>query len=107
MVQPTDSSALAASKVTEIHMVGRRGPSQARFTTKELRELGALPDTEVVVDPEELALDPAYVDPSAERAQGPLRRHRRDSGEHEHERENQFSHLRTRTAAAPPPVATP
>ncbi|MFJ8199508.1 FAD-dependent oxidoreductase [Streptomyces sp. NPDC096152] len=58
-------SALAASRVTEIHMVGRRGPSQARFTTKELRELGALPDTEVVVDPAELAPDPAYADPSA------------------------------------------
>ena len=69
-LSPTDMpqaalTALAASKVTEIHMVGRRGPSQARFTTKELRELGTLPDTEVVVDEEELALDPAYVDPSA------------------------------------------
>ncbi|MEU6652900.1 FAD-dependent oxidoreductase [Streptomyces sp. NPDC046900] len=66
---PTDMpqaalAALAESKVTEIHMVGRRGPSQARFTTKELRELGALPDTEVVVDEAELALDPAYTDPS-------------------------------------------
>ncbi|MFE9173845.1 FAD-dependent oxidoreductase [Streptomyces kebangsaanensis] len=58
-------ASLAASRVTEIHMVGRRGPSQARFTTKELRELGALPDTDVVVDPEELALDPAFTDPSA------------------------------------------
>ncbi|GAA1006626.1 MULTISPECIES: FAD-dependent oxidoreductase [Streptomyces] len=58
-------AALAASRVTEIHMVGRRGPSQARFTTKELRELGLLPDTDVVVDPRELALDPAYTDPSA------------------------------------------
>ncbi|MFJ3334439.1 FAD-dependent oxidoreductase [Streptomyces sp. NPDC086766] len=58
-------SALTASRVTEIHMVGRRGPSQARFTTKELRELGALPDTEVLVDPAELAPDPAYADPSA------------------------------------------
>ncbi|MFI1165716.1 FAD-dependent oxidoreductase [Streptomyces sp. NPDC020801] len=69
-LNPTDMpeaalAALAASRVTEIHMVGRRGPSQARFTTKELRELGALPDTDVVVDPEELALDPAYADPSA------------------------------------------
>ncbi|MGW2835957.1 FAD-dependent oxidoreductase [Streptomyces sp. NPDC001286] len=57
--------ALAASRVTDIHMVGRRGPSQARFTTKELRELSELPDTEVTVDPAELALDPAYADPSA------------------------------------------
>jgi ferredoxin--NADP+ reductase len=58
-------TALAASGVTDIHMVGRRGPSQARFTTKELRELGGLPDTEVTVDPAELALDPECLDPSA------------------------------------------
>ncbi|MEV5978483.1 FAD-dependent oxidoreductase [Streptomyces sp. NPDC052114] len=55
---------LADSRVREVQMVGRRGPSQARFTTKELRELGSLPDTEVLVDPAELALDPAYADPS-------------------------------------------
>ncbi|WP_427918216.1 FAD-dependent oxidoreductase [Streptomyces sp. cg40] len=58
-------AALAASGVTDIHMVGRRGPSQARFTTKELRELGGLPDTEVTVNPAELALDPDSMDPSA------------------------------------------
>ncbi|WP_369044113.1 FAD-dependent oxidoreductase [Streptomyces sp. Midd1] len=57
-------AALAAGAVTDISMVGRRGPSQARFTTKELRELGTLPDADVVVDPAELALDPAYLDPS-------------------------------------------
>ncbi|MBD0735599.1 FAD-dependent oxidoreductase [Streptomyces sp. CBMA29] len=56
--------ALADSRVTDIHMVGRRGPSQAKFTTKELRELGALTDTDVVVREDELALDPAYADPS-------------------------------------------
>ncbi|MEU9185601.1 FAD-dependent oxidoreductase [Streptomyces sp. NPDC048484] len=69
-LSPTDMpqaalAALSGSRVREIQMVGRRGPSQARFTTKELRELGGLPDTEVVVDPAELALDPAYADPSA------------------------------------------
>ena len=58
-------NALAASGVTDIHMVGRRGPSQARFTTKELRELGGLPGTEVTVDPAELALDPGCLDLSA------------------------------------------
>ncbi|MDQ0779189.1 ferredoxin--NADP+ reductase [Streptomyces aurantiacus] len=68
-LSPTDMpqaalAALSDSRVREIQMVGRRGPSQARFTTKELRELGGLPDTEVVVDPAELALDPAYADPS-------------------------------------------
>ncbi|MEU6225687.1 FAD-dependent oxidoreductase [Streptomyces sp. NPDC047042] len=69
-LSPTDIpqaalTALSASRVTDIHMVGRRGPSQARFTTKELRELGALPDTRVVVDEAELSLDPGYTDPSA------------------------------------------
>ena len=31
---------LAESKVRDIHVVGRRGPAQAKFTSKELRELG-------------------------------------------------------------------
>ncbi|WP_338693703.1 NADP oxidoreductase [Streptomyces sp. Q6] len=56
---------LAASQVRDVYMVGRRGPSQARFTTKELRELGSLPGVRVVVDESELMLDPAYTDPSA------------------------------------------
>jgi len=34
--------ALADSRVREIHVVGRRGPAQASFTSKELRELGEL-----------------------------------------------------------------
>ncbi|MEU8032055.1 FAD-dependent oxidoreductase [Streptomyces sp. NPDC049099] len=67
-LRPTDIpqaalDTLAASGITEVHMVGRRGPAQARFTTKELRELGALPGSEVTVDPADLALDP--VDPTA------------------------------------------
>ncbi|MCD7440699.1 FAD-dependent oxidoreductase [Streptomyces lincolnensis] len=68
-LSPTDMpqaalATLAASQVTDVHMVGRRGPSQARFTTKELRELGGLPGTDITVDPAELSLDPAYPDPS-------------------------------------------
>ncbi|GGU49531.1 NADP oxidoreductase [Streptomyces albospinus] len=64
--------ALADSCVEDVWMVGRRGPSQAKFTTKELRELGSLPGTQVRVRPEELALDPAYRDPAELPA--PLRR---------------------------------
>ncbi|SHN19649.1 FAD-dependent oxidoreductase [Streptomyces yunnanensis] len=64
--------AMADSRVEDVWMVGRRGPSQAKFTTKELRELGALPGTRVLVRPEELALDPAYRDPSTLPA--PMRR---------------------------------
>jgi ferredoxin/flavodoxin---NADP+ reductase len=41
--------ALRASKVREVHMIGRRGPAQAKFTTKELRELGELAGVDIVV----------------------------------------------------------
>ncbi|MFI6287792.1 FAD-dependent oxidoreductase [Streptomyces sp. NPDC051018] len=69
-LRPTDVpegalGALALSGVREVHMVGRRGPSQAKFTTKELRELGSLPSAEAVVDPSDLSLDPAYASPEA------------------------------------------
>jgi ferredoxin/flavodoxin---NADP+ reductase len=69
-LSPTDMpqaalTALAASRIREVHVVGRRGPSQARFTTKELRELAGLPETGVRVEAEDLALDPACADPSA------------------------------------------
>jgi ferredoxin/flavodoxin---NADP+ reductase len=49
---------LGASGIQEIVVLGRRGPAQAAFTTKELRELGELPGVDVVVDPAEVALDP-------------------------------------------------
>ncbi len=41
--------ALTGSKVTEVHMIGRRRPAQAKFTTKELRELGELAGVDIVV----------------------------------------------------------
>ncbi|GHB54139.1 NADP oxidoreductase [Streptomyces cirratus] len=67
---PTDMpqaalGALGASGVRAVSMVARRGPSQGKFTTKELRELGTLPGVGVRVDPAELALDPAYDDAAA------------------------------------------
>ncbi|HEV8339717.1 MAG TPA: FAD-dependent oxidoreductase [bacterium] len=49
--------ALRESKVTEVHLLGRRGPAQAAFTNPEIRELGELPAADVVVRPEEAALD--------------------------------------------------
>ena len=49
--------ALMASKVREVHMIGRRGPAQAKFTTKELRELGELTGVDVVVGAGEADLD--------------------------------------------------
>ena len=50
--------ALAVSKVRRIYMIGRRGPAQAKFTTKELRELGELTNADVCVRPEDMELDP-------------------------------------------------
>jgi ferredoxin/flavodoxin---NADP+ reductase len=47
---------LAGGRIREIHVLGRRGPAQASFTNKELKELGELPDVDVVVDPADLEL---------------------------------------------------
>jgi ferredoxin--NADP+ reductase len=51
--------ALAQSRVREVFILGRRGPVQAAFTTTEVRELGELAEADVVVRPDEVALDPA------------------------------------------------
>jgi ferredoxin--NADP+ reductase len=59
--------ALMASKVREVHMIGRRGPAQAKFTTKELRELGELSGVDIVVQPDEIDLD--RFDPTGQSAQ--------------------------------------
>ncbi len=50
---------LAASAVADVHVLGRRGPVQAKFTVKELRELGELEGVDVVVDPADLVLSAA------------------------------------------------
>jgi len=50
---------LAASKITDVFLIGRRGPAQAKFTAKELRELGELDEVQPAVDPAELQLDAA------------------------------------------------
>lgn len=49
--------ALASAPVTSVHLVGRRGPAQASFTTKELKELGELAEAEVVISAADLELD--------------------------------------------------
>jgi NADPH-dependent glutamate synthase beta subunit-like oxidoreductase len=49
--------ALSESRIREIHLIGRRGPAQARFTTKELREMGQLTACAPFVDPNDLVLN--------------------------------------------------
>jgi ferredoxin/flavodoxin---NADP+ reductase len=50
---------LAASPVTDVHVFGRRGPAQVKFTPLELRELGELRDVDTVVYDEDFAYDEA------------------------------------------------
>jgi ferredoxin--NADP+ reductase len=48
---------LRTSPVTDVHVFGRRGPAQAKFTPLELRELDHSPNVEVIVSPEDIEFD--------------------------------------------------
>lgn len=52
---------LKASPVTDVHVFGRRGPAQAKFTPLELRELDHSPNVEVIVHPEDIEFDEGSV----------------------------------------------
>lgn len=56
---PTDTAdhaieALVSAGVTDVILLGRRGPAQAAFTTPELRELGELARADLIVDAAQL-----------------------------------------------------
>ncbi|MBC2640420.1 4Fe-4S binding protein [Rhodococcus wratislaviensis] len=63
-------AALRGSAIREVVIVGRRGAVQAAFTTPELMALGNLDGVDIVVEDNELALDPstqaAHDDPDTE-----------------------------------------
>ncbi|GAA4514714.1 FAD-dependent oxidoreductase [Brevibacterium yomogidense] len=50
---------LRDSKVTDVHVFGRRGPAQTKFTPLELREVGLVKDVDIVVYPEDYEFDEA------------------------------------------------
>ncbi|MCU0465996.1 MAG: FAD-dependent oxidoreductase [Anaerolineae bacterium] len=50
--------ALDTSRVREVILLGRRGPAQAAFTPAELGEFGEMADADVIVAPEDAAVDP-------------------------------------------------
>ncbi|WP_417217344.1 FAD-dependent oxidoreductase [Arthrobacter sp.] len=50
---------LAASPVTDVHIFGRRGPAQVKFTPLELRELSHSRDVDIVLYPEDFEFDEA------------------------------------------------
>ena len=49
--------ALAESKAKKIYVVGRRGPAQAKFASKELKEFLEIENCRPYIDPEELKLN--------------------------------------------------
>ena len=48
---------LKKNQAETVHMFGRRGPAQAKFTPKELRELDESDTIQVLVDPEDIDYD--------------------------------------------------
>ena len=50
---------LAESRVRTIYVVGRRGPAQAKFASKELKEFLEIENCRPYIEPEELELNPA------------------------------------------------
>jgi ferredoxin--NADP+ reductase len=48
---------LEASPATDVHLFGRRGPAQVKFSPLELRELAQVPDVDVIVYPEDFDFD--------------------------------------------------
>ncbi|MCU1531230.1 MAG: pyridine nucleotide-disulfide oxidoreductase, partial [Arthrobacter sp.] len=51
--------ALRNSPVTDVHVFGRRGPAQVKFTPLELRELSHAKDVDIVLYPEDFEFDEA------------------------------------------------
>lgn len=48
---------LQDSAVTDVHIIGRRGPMQVKFTPLELREVGELNDVDIVLNPDDFNYD--------------------------------------------------
>jgi ferredoxin--NADP+ reductase len=49
-------AAFRNNQITDVHLIARRGPAQAKFTPVELRGLGGLLNADIVVRPEEMLL---------------------------------------------------
>ncbi|MEU6760544.1 FAD-dependent oxidoreductase [Streptomyces sp. NPDC046685] len=56
-IPPNVYEGLKANKALEVHVFGRRGPAQAKFSPMELRELDHSPTIEVIVNPEDIDYD--------------------------------------------------
>lgn len=66
-IVPEAGAAIAAAPLTDIHVIGRRGPEQASFTGNELAEMGRLSRAVAVADPAALAVEAPAGDSTPER----------------------------------------
>jgi NADPH-dependent 2,4-dienoyl-CoA reductase/sulfur reductase-like enzyme len=66
-IVPEAGTAIAAAPLTDIYLIGRRGPEQASFTGNELAEMGRLSRAVAVADPAALAVEAPAGDPTPER----------------------------------------
>ena len=48
------AAAIHGAPIRDVHLLGRRGPVEAKWTNVELREMGELEDCRVVLDPDQL-----------------------------------------------------
>ncbi len=66
-IVPAAEAAIAAAPLTDIYVIGRRGPEHASFTNNELAEMGRLARAVAVTDAGALTGEPPASDPTPER----------------------------------------
>src|SRR5713226_6728056 len=66
-IVPEAGAAIATAPLTDITIIGRRGPEQASFTNNELAEMGRLARAVPLVDPAALKVEAPKSDPTPER----------------------------------------
>lgn len=54
-IAPAAAAAISAAPLEEIHLVGRRGPAEAKFTAAELQEMGSLKALHPVLNPDDFS----------------------------------------------------
>jgi NADPH-dependent glutamate synthase beta subunit-like oxidoreductase len=66
-IVPEAGAAIATAPLTDIHVIGRRGPEHASFTNNELAEMGRLSRAVALTEPKGLDVAPPASDPTPER----------------------------------------
>src|SRR4051812_23197169 len=66
-IVPEAGAAIAAAPLTDIYVIGRRGPEHASFTNNELAEMGRLARAVAVTDAAALGAEPPASDPTPDK----------------------------------------